>query len=228
VVTKVANTAWIAASIILATAGAAAANPGQAPPRTDTRAHALLGGIGSLLRVEVGAEVARTDINGSAVQHPQGALVLAHAGPAESAGTTVRFLLGPSRAYVGLELGYSTVTSAPPFRSDVALRSEMPLAGPEGHGFTVAWPLGFQATAGRVLVGFEAAVGWRRFSLDDPGTGESVAGSVPLFEARARAGLWVTPKVSLAATVGTGLVVNDTRTASLILGFSRFPWDGDR
>lgn len=220
--------AALAGALVVATAGVAAANPGQPPPRTDTHAAALLDGMGNLLRVEVGAEIAETEINGSAVNHREGALVLAHAGPAQSAGTTARFLVGPSRAYLGLELGLAKVTSAPPFRSEVAARSAVPMRGPEGHSFTVAWPVGFQATAGRVLVGFEAAVGWRRFSIEDRISGEAITGSVPLFEARARAGVWLTSTISVAANVGTGVVVNDTKTASLTVSFSRTPWDGDR
>jgi len=215
-----------AALTIFVTAGVAGANPGQASPRSDTHAAAMLGGPG-LVRLEVGAEMGQTEINGSAIRHSEGALVLAHRGPADTVGTTVRVLVGPARAYLGLELGISTVTAAPPFRSDVALRSAEAPTSSQGHGLTLAWPFGFQATAGPVLLGFEAAVGWRRISLDDPSSREAISGAVPFFEARARAGLWVTPRISLAATVGTGVVVNDSKIASVVVGFSRFPWDGD-
>ena len=219
--------AAIAALMTMATAGIAGANPGQARPRTDTHAAELLGGVGNLLRFEIGADLAQTDINGSAVKHELGTVVLAHEGPADTVGTTARLLVGPSRLYIGLELGYATVTSAPGFQQNLALRAEMPGADTQGYALTVAWPLGFQATAGPVLLGFEGVVGWRRFSIEEPRSGESIVGSVPLFEARARAGVWVTPSISVAAMVGTG-VINDSRTASLVVSFSRLPWDGDR
>lgn len=217
--------------LLLAAVGPAAAdvygNPGQRPIREGTVAGGLVLGAAPLIRIEAGAEASRTHVSASWIQHPQGAVVL-RSGDATAAGATFRALVGPSRMYVGMELGYAAITSAPAFQSGYVFRTAEPQSAPAtvGSSLTIAWPFGVQTTAGPFMIGAEAVFGWRRMSLSTPMIDENVSGFIPLVEGRARAGVYLTPTVSLSAAVGTGLLVNDGQSVSLVLGVSRFPWDG--
>lgn len=209
-------------------------NASERPLHHDTVASSLLRGRAALFRFEIASEASRSlDVTG--LKHDRGEVILER-GTVETAGGTVRLLVGPSRAYVGFELGYAAVTSAPAFRSGSAPgptpgtlgRTMTPPAGlVSGHGVSFGWPFGFQGAAGPILVGVEAFVGWRHLWIDAPGSLPGVSGAVPMFDLRARAGVWITPTISLAAMVGTGVVVNESKTAGLLVGFSKFPWDGD-
>lgn len=183
----------------------------------------------ALVRFELLAESARTHVSSAWVSHPEGAVVLQE-GNAVTRGASSRILLGSSRVFVGFELGVSSVISAPSFRDGSSYRriNETPPTALASHGYsvTVAAPLGVQGRAGRVLAGFEALVGWRYMELNSPGYAANVDGFVPLFEARARAGVWLTPRISLSAIAGLGVVVNESRSLCLVLSVSRTPWDG--
>ncbi len=202
-------------------------SPIPPPPDEGVNARALVAGRGPLLRLEIGAESARTRVDATSLKHPEGSVVLPGSGEVDTRGVTVRMLAGPSRLYMGAELGYGQVSAGPALMSPYALRTQTPQDS-SGSSVTIAFPFGVQGSAGRVIVGAEAAIGWRRMSLAEPNLDESVRGWVPMLEARARAGVWVTPTISVAAIFGTGLVVTEATSASLVLGFSRFPWDGDR
>lgn len=209
-------------------------NASERPLRHDTVAADMLRGKAGLFRFEVATEAARTmDITG--LKHERGEVLIDN-GPVETMGGTLRLLVGPARAYVGFELGYATVTSSPSVRPSSSVLGNTGVIGREimppgsltsGHSVSFGWPFGFQGTAGPVLVGFEALVGWRQMWIDGPGSLAGVSGSVPVFDLRARAGVWVTPTISLAAMVGTGVVVNEAKTAGILIGFSKFPWDGN-
>lgn len=191
----------------------------------------------TLVRYELAAESAVTHVSSASLWNSQGDAVLMNDGDAHSRGVEARVLLGMSRVYIGLELGISEITSAPalrdghgPLYQDTIGKSTTPESfGPStGTSITIAAPLGMQARLGPVLAGIEGLVGWRRMSLDMADGSASVDGFVPLVETRVRAGVWITPTVSLALIAGKGVVVNDSHSLCLTLSLSRLPFDGER
>ncbi len=206
-------------------------------------ANVVLVGLGTppadsstLVRFEVAAESAVTTVSSASLWNPRGEAVLVDEGDAVSRGVEGRVLFGMSRVYVGLELGVSQVTRGPALRDGGAgsmiSRSTTPPSGTvaesTGSSVTLAAPIGVQARAGRALVGVEALVGWRRMSLEAREDGATVDGFVPLFETRVRAGVWITPTVSLSLIAGKGVVVNDSHSLCLSLSLSKLPFDGER
>jgi hypothetical protein len=146
-------------------------------------------------------------------------------------------LFGMSNVYIGLELGVSEITSAPALQDNTVRPAPMQvfktaptgtLGESSGTSVTMAAPIGAQVTAGPVLFGVEALVGWRRMMLENYDGGPAVDGFVPVFETRARAGVWITPTVSLALIAGKGVVVNDSHSLCLSLSLSKLPFDGQR
>lgn len=192
----------------------------------------------TLIRYELAAESAVTNVSSAWLWNTRGEAVLQNDGDAHSRGIEGRVLFGMSQVYVGLELGISQITSAPalkdntilPMQSGQVFKTTPPgtLGESTGSSVTMAAPIGAQAFAGPILFGVEALVGWRRMSLENYDGGPSVDGWVPLFETRARAGVWITPTVSLALIAGKGVVVNDSHSLCLSLSVSRLPFDGDR
>lgn len=188
----------------------------------------------TLVRLEVAAESAVTNVSSASLWNPRGEAVLVDEGDAVSRGVEGRVLFGTSRVYIGLELGVSHVTRGPALRdgtSTIARTTTPPsgtVAESSGSSVTLAAPIGVQARAGRALVGVEALVGWRRMSLEAREDGATVDGFVPLFETRVRAGVWLTPTVSLSLIAGKGVVVNDSHSLCLSLSLSKLPFDGER
>jgi hypothetical protein len=195
----------------------------------------------TLVRLEVAAEAAHTNVSSSWLWNPTGDAVLVHEGDALSQGIEGRVLFGMSRVYIGLELGVSQITSGPALEDrTVSVAPGMVYRGTTttppntfagestGTSVTIAAPIGVQARASRFLVGVEALVGWRRMSLEARDDGPTVDGFVPLFETRVRAGVWITPTVSLALIAGKGVVVNDSQSLCLSLSVSKLPFDGER
>ncbi len=191
----------------------------------------------TLLRLEVGAESAVTNVSGSWLWNPRGDAVLVDEGDAHVRGIDFRLLLGTSRVYLGAELGVSQVTRAPALSNGHRLpeggaffRTTTPPSGTasSGSSVTLAAPFGLQGQLGPVLVGVEALIGWRVMSLEAYEDGPTVDGFVPLFETRARAGVWLTPTVSLTLVAGKGVVVNDSRSLCLSVSVSKLPFDGER
>lgn len=162
----------------------------------------------------------------------------AHAGLVETQGGNIRLLMGP-RWYLGVEIGLATVRSAP------AIEQDAPAANFGGTGtvvtervdrgiiMTSALVAGKNLTRGRLLLGVEGAIGWRIVALDGPldhlVPEEESGVFIPqlLLEARGRAGVWLTPHISVSAQVGIG-VIDQARTGAIVLGISPFPWDGLR
>jgi hypothetical protein len=190
----------------------------------------------TLVRLEVAAESAVTNVSSSWLWNPRGDALLSNDGDAHSRGLEGRVLFGMSNVYIGLELGVAQITSAPALRDNTVRAQPMQafkstpgaLGESSGSSVTMAAPIGAQITAGPVLLGFEALVGWRRMMLENYDGGPNVDGFVPLFEARARAGVWITPTVSLALIAGKGVVVNDSHSLCLSLSVSRLPFDGEQ
>lgn len=190
-----------------------------APPATSS----------TLVRLELAAESAVTHVSSSWLWSSRGDAVLVDGGDAHSRGLEARVLFGMSRIYIGLELGASQITSAPALDDGRSLLYRTTTPSPEstGSSVTMAAPLGVQGRLGPLLVGLEALVGWRRMTLEAFDGGPAVDGFVPLFETRARAGVWITPTVSLALIAGTGVVVNDSHSLCLSLAVSKLPFDGE-
>ena len=191
----------------------------------------------TLLRFELAAESAVTNVSSSWLWNSRGDAVLMNEGDAHSRGVEGRLLFGMSRVYIGLELGVSQITSAPALRDGHAaapsgIAKTTPPSGSfaesTGSSLTMAAPIGFQASAGRLLVGVEGLVGWRRMSLAMTDNSASVDGFVPLVETRVRAGVWITPTLSLSLIAGKGVVVNDSQSICLSLSLSKLPFDGER
>ena len=183
----------------------------------------------ALVRLELAAESAVTRVSSSWLWSSRGDAVLVDEGDAHSRGLEARVLFGMSRIYIGLELGVSQITSAPALDDGRSLLYRSTTSSPESSGssVTLAAPLGVQGRLGPLLVGLEALVGWRRMTLEAFDGGPTVDGFVPLFETRARAGVWITPTVSIALIAGTGVVVNDSHSLCLSLSVSKLPFDGE-
>lgn len=192
----------------------------------------------TLVRFELAAESAVTNVSSAWLWNSYGDAVLMNDGDAHSRGIEGRVLLGMSRVYLGLELGVSEVTSAPALRDGRGSLFQGPLyksttppsslGESTGTSVTLAAPIGVQGRLGPVLVGVEGLIGWRRMSLEAFDGGPTVDGYVPLVETRARAGVWITPTVSLALIAGKGVVVNDSHSLCLALSVSKLPFDGER
>jgi hypothetical protein len=192
----------------------------------------------TLVRLELAAESAVTNVSSAWLWNSMGDAVLMDDGDAHSRGLEARVLFGMSRVYIGLELGISQVTSGPALRDGHGplfqgpiYKSTMPpstFGASTGSSVTMAAPVGLQGRLGPVLVGVEGLVGWRRMSLSMPESDASVDGFVPLVETRVRAGVWITPTVSLALIAGKGVVVNDSHSLCLSLSLSKLPFDGER
>jgi hypothetical protein len=95
-----------------------------------------------------------------------------------------------------------------------------------GRAVEVNFIGGYRQSTGPVLYGVEAAFGirnmWRRNAGEDAFSAQGVV------DARATAGIWLSPFVSLNAQIGTSLLRQDEHSAMLMLGFSVFPYDGLR
>jgi hypothetical protein len=186
----------------------------------------------TLIRLELGAESAVTHVSSSWLWNTQGDAVLMD-GDAYSRGVEARVLFGRAPVYIGLELGISRITSAPALQNGRGplFRSTLPppvFEASTGTSVTMAAPLGVQARLGRLLVGVEGLVGWRRMSLEGYEGGPTVDGFVPLVETRVRGGVWITPELSLTLVAGKGVVVNDSHSLCLALSWSKTPFDGER
>lgn len=188
----------------------------------------------TLIRLELAAESAVTNVSSSWLWNDHGHAVLMHEGDAVSRGLEARVLFGMSRVYLGLELGVSQITSAPPLRDGGGSLHQDTLPRTVGTGestgtsVTMAAPIGVQARLGPVLAGVEGLVGWRRMELSAHDDGPTVDGFVPLVETRVRAGVWITPTVSISLIAGKGVVVNDSHSLCLSLSLSKLPFDGER
>ncbi|MFN0252932.1 MAG: hypothetical protein ACKV2T_39020 [Kofleriaceae bacterium] len=189
----------------------------------------------TLIRLELAAESAVTNVSSAWLWNPHGHAVLTE-GDAHSRGVEGRVLFGNSPVYIGLELGVSQITSAPALHDGLdqgtLYRSTTPPGGmfgaSTGTSVTMAAPIGVQARLGPLLVGVEGLIGWRRMSLESVEGGPTVDGFVPLVETRVRAGVWITPTVSLSLLAGKGVVVNDSHSLCAVLSLSKLPFDGER
>jgi hypothetical protein len=91
---------------------------------------------------------------------------------------------------------------------------------------------GARARAGSLELDGELALGQRRFNTTidtmsdgtDFGEADNVSETMPLVEARVRGLVWMTPHVSLALQVGTGLGDQGELTGGLLLGFAATPY----
>jgi hypothetical protein len=209
-------------------------------------ANVVVAGLGAppaaqptLIRLELAAESAVTNVSSAWLWNSHGHAVLMNEGDAHSRGVEGRVLFGRSPVYVGLELGISQITSAPalhdghgPLHQNTLPRTTTPPTGMSGvstgTSVTMAAPIGVQSRLGPVLVGVEGLIGWRRMSLESYEGGPTVDGFVPLVETRVRAGVWITPTVSIALVAGKGVVVNDSASLCLSLSLSKLPFDGER
>ena len=185
----------------------------------------------TLIRLELAAESAVTHVSSSWLWNSYGAAVLSD-GDAYSRGAAGRVLFGRAPVYIGLELGISQITSAPALQDGrgALFRTSLPppmFGESTGTSVTMAAPLGVQTRLGRLLVGVEGLVGWRRMSLEGGGGGATVDGFVPLVETRVRGGVWITPELSLTLVAGKGVVVNDSQSLCLALSWSKAPFDGE-
>lgn len=184
----------------------------------------------TLIRLELAAESAVTHVSSSWLWNSHGDAVL-NDGDAYSRGVEGRVLVGRAPVYIGLELGISRITSAPALQNGHGplLRSTLPPMIDESTGtsVTLAAPLGVQARLGRLIVGVEGLIGWRRMSLEGYDGGPAVDGFVPLVETRVRGGVWITPEVSLTLVAGKGVVVNDSHSLCLALSWSKTAFDGE-
>lgn len=184
-----------------------------------------------MLRLELGPVLHRTSIGPMVGTEedgtPSGQLLTG--GELDSRGLGVRISSGYRGYYLPIDIGVTAVDGPPvhPVGDPAVAAAVVDRGSSSGWIVTMRMGLGKELRFGRLMVGGELSFGLGVVTLGDLER-EHVHDPRFLLDARAHAGVWLTPHVSLLGYASASLVREDERTFGLAVGFSLFPWDGVR
>ncbi|MBX3159975.1 MAG: hypothetical protein KF773_28660 [Deltaproteobacteria bacterium] len=186
-----------------------------------------------MLRLELGPVAQHTSIGPMIGEDDNGALTgrIRTGGPVDARGVGFRVVAGYLGYYLAMDTAISwRLLEAPAVEpiGAAAARGEAPVTGArDGAIAAMKLGLGREVRAGRLMLGAELGVG-----LGVVFVGAAPQPYVPdarfVLDARAHAGVWLTPHVSVSGFASASLFRENERTFGISLGLALFPWDGTR